>query len=125
MGRLVPGGQRALRELAFHLERDADRWAVSRNQDALSLASAICKSVSVNVEHGTVLALSGSGATDRVTQLLDDSPQQSSRARRRFTSAVAASLAALTLLLVAAAPLAAVAGADQLNKSRPAAHCRS
>lgn len=43
IGRPLPGTRTAARELAFHLERDADRWAIARRHDRLALASAICK----------------------------------------------------------------------------------
>lgn len=43
VGRLVPGSDRAYREVQYHLERDADEFAVRRTGDPLALASAICK----------------------------------------------------------------------------------
>lgn len=124
-GRWLPGADRAMRELVFHLERDADRWAVSRHHDPLALASAICKSAPVGTMSGTVLALSGAGAADRVSQLLDEEPrQQPGRTRRRLTSLIAIGLTVLTLSLAATIPAAAFAGANQLGKARPAPHCK-
>jgi len=39
LGRAIPGTHRAIRELAFQLERDADRWALQQRNDRLALAS--------------------------------------------------------------------------------------
>lgn len=43
LGRLVPGSRQALRELSFHLERDADRWSLARRNDRQALARVITK----------------------------------------------------------------------------------
>jgi Zn-dependent protease with chaperone function len=43
LGRFVPGGVSALRNLAFHLDRDADRWSLGRRNDRLALARVILK----------------------------------------------------------------------------------
>ena len=43
LGRPLPGTARAVRQLRFHIERDADRCAVRERTDRLALASAICK----------------------------------------------------------------------------------
>jgi Zn-dependent protease with chaperone function len=40
LARLLPGTRRAVDELIFHLERDADRWALERMHDPTALASA-------------------------------------------------------------------------------------
>lgn len=42
LGRFLPGTRRAARELSFHLERDADRFALARDHEPAALASAIC-----------------------------------------------------------------------------------
>jgi Zn-dependent protease with chaperone function len=41
--RLIPGTRSALANLSFHLERDADLYAVARTDDPIALASAIGK----------------------------------------------------------------------------------
>ncbi len=43
IARVVPGGAKAMTELHFHLERDADESAVRLDGDPLALAAAICK----------------------------------------------------------------------------------
>ena len=43
LGRPLPGTARAVRQLRFHIERDADRSAVRGRADRLALASAICR----------------------------------------------------------------------------------
>ena len=40
---ILPGGRSVLRHLAFHLERDADEYALRRTNDRRSLATAIVK----------------------------------------------------------------------------------
>jgi Zn-dependent protease with chaperone function len=42
VGRFLPGADRAVREVAFHLERDADICALRHRTDRLALASVIC-----------------------------------------------------------------------------------
>ncbi len=44
IGCFLPGGRSALRELAFHTERDADAFALRTTHEPLALVSAICKS---------------------------------------------------------------------------------
>jgi Zn-dependent protease with chaperone function len=112
-GWLVPGARRAVRELAFHLERDADRWALRRRDDRLALASVITKAAESRLLGGDVAVaqLGRSGVRQRVTQLLEDEP-----ARRRPAAAalhgLAATMLAATLMLAAIVPAAAVAGVE-------------
>lgn len=51
----LPGTARAGDELSFHLERDADVWAVDHAHDPLVLASAVCKAA-LAAPVGTVAA---------------------------------------------------------------------
>lgn len=82
LGRLLPGTQRAVGELIFHLERDADRWAFERMHDPAALASAICKAAQPQAGFGDVLlTLSGGGVTRRVRQLLESPGLPGRRAR--------------------------------------------
>jgi hypothetical protein len=85
LARFVPGTNRAMRELIFHVERDADDWAVRRNHDPAVLASAICKAA---LAPTTVApALTGGEITRRVSLLLAD------KSRRRLQSGFAGTLA--------------------------------
>ena len=74
LGRFIPGTESAVRQLAFHLERDADAWALARCNDPFALASAICKAA-LSPQWPTtpaLTALSGTGTvTARVDELLD------------------------------------------------------
>jgi hypothetical protein len=107
LARFLPGTTRAMRELAFHLERDADRWALRRHPDPLALASAICKS---GVAPATATALTGSGgAVERVQELLE--PAHLTAPAARALAALAGGLAALVLCLAIVLPLEVAAEA--------------
>ena len=72
--RLLPGGQRAFRNLQFHLERDADRYAIRRTGNPMALASAICKVASRGgrsvAEPVAFASLAGADVTERVRLLV-------------------------------------------------------
>jgi len=72
VARLLPGTRAAARELVFHLERDADRYAVARSHDPAVLASAICKAARTQRPPAPpTLALGGGVVVRRLRQLLD------------------------------------------------------
>jgi bla regulator protein blaR1 len=97
----LPGTARAARELGFHLERDADAWALRRHPDRLALASAICKA---GTAPATATSLSGAGgAVERVRELLE--PVQRAAAPGRPLAALAGALAALALCVAIVLPL--------------------
>jgi Zn-dependent protease with chaperone function len=80
LGRFVPGTRAAARELLFHLERDADRFAL-RLHSPTALASAICKAAlheppqGLPALSGLTFSLGGGGVVSRrVRQLLDTAP---------------------------------------------------
>lgn len=106
LGRFVPGARRAVDQMRFHLERDADRWAVAHGGDRLALASAICKAAQCIPRVTPALAaLSGGAVVDRVTELMDDvRPSGQARAPRLL----AAWLTMLVLGVVAVVPAAAM-----------------
>ena len=122
-GRLVPGGARGLRELAFHLERDADRWALRRHDDRVALASVICQAATGE----RTRALVGLGDTDvreRVGQVLGRSSGATRRARTAF-NALAAAMAVCTVAAAASVPAAAVAGARaDAHRGHHRHHCQ-
>ena len=103
VGRPLPGTAAAHRELCFQLERDADAWAVSRLQDPLSLASAICKVAGAREPRGTA-SLAGRGpVTRRLAELVGERSVRSMRVE--LTARVlAATIAGLVLALAIAAP---------------------
>lgn len=73
VGRLLPGTRRAASELIFHLERDADRWALQRMHNPAALASAICKAAQPPRAGyaSALLTLGGGDVTRRVRPLLE------------------------------------------------------
>jgi Peptidase family M48 len=113
-GRPIPGGGRALRELAFHLERDADHWALRHRPDRLALASVIAKAASTQPSGGNV-AVAGigqSGVRQRVLQLLEEESGRKRRPAAAALNALAATMVACALLLAVIVPAAAVAGVE-------------
>ena len=117
--RFLPGTSRAMAELHFHLERDADDWAV-RHADPLDLASAICKAAG-GAPTAPVMALSGSAGRRRVELLLG--PQTEPGGSAGGARLIAAAMVALTLLLATLLPAAASAGVHELRTDRSAHHC--
>jgi hypothetical protein len=126
VARALPGTRRALRELSFHLERDADRWALERRHDRLALASAICKAATqVPRSHVALASLAGgSGIGERLGQLLDGEGTDANPAGDRLLRATAVAVVAVTLAVAAAMPAAAVAGSAQGSwPDAPHGHC--
>jgi hypothetical protein len=123
LGRAVPGSGRGLRELAFHLERDADRWALRQDNDRVALASAICKAATAERPP----ALVGLGDTD-VCERLGQVLGRCSRTRRPARAALnvlATTMAACTVLVGAIVPAAAVAGAAaHAHRGHHLHHCQ-
>lgn len=124
--RLLPGGRRASEELQFHLERDADEYAVSRTGDRLALASAICKTAAGGAMTHTPLAvasLTGANTAERLKLLLGlhEGPRQNRRydafVSVLFAGALTAVGALLILLpeLIVASAAQAYASIDQLK----------
>jgi Zn-dependent protease with chaperone function len=110
---MVPGSRRASAEIAFHLERDADRWALARRNDRLALASVICKAAAGAQAPGSpaIVNLGQTGVRERLSQLLDDRPRRPSHPATATLNALAATMIACTLLLAGLLPAAAVSGA--------------
>ena len=125
LGRAVPGSDRSVRELAFHLERDADRWALRRQNDGVALASVICKAATS--ERTLPPALVGLGDTDvreRLGQVLNRRSGTTRRAGAAF-NALATAMVACTLLVSAVVPAAAVSGAAaDAHRGHHVHHCR-
>lgn len=116
LARFVPGSRTAVEELRFHLERDADEWAIRRCNDRLALASAICKAAGVPQAVAPVAAsLGGQASTRRVRQLLGDAPAPK---RQVVPTAVAAVMLSLALALAAMVPSAAAGGVDRLRADK-------
>jgi hypothetical protein len=125
LGRFLPGTRRAMSELTFHLERDADAWALARRHDRYALASAICKTA-LSHGHGPAFAsLAGGGSrlTDRVEAMVDESSTaEIGHPSRRLRCAAGASML-LTLMLVTALPVTVANGKARLNSTDSVHHC--
>ena len=127
LGRFLPGTSKAMGELAFHLERDADAWALARRHDRYALASAICKAA-LSVEPSPAFAaLGGTGdggrLTDRVSAIVDDSPERRSGYARWALRALGTASVMVTLLFTMALPATVAAGQAELSAAQPVHHC--
>lgn len=115
ISRLLPGSRQALAQLHFHLERDADEYALRGTGDRLALASAICKAAAGSGPAVPGLAhLGGSGVTERVRLLACEEDPCNDRLTTVTATALATAATALALFLGLAAPALAVTGIDQL-----------
>jgi beta-lactamase regulating signal transducer with metallopeptidase domain len=125
LGRAVPATHRALRELAFHLERDADRWALRQRNDRLALASVIYKAATAAPPATPAFAsLGSSGVHERLSQLLNEHPEGHDGPVAAALNALATAMVIGTLLLGAMVPAAAVAGVgDDPHRAHHAHHC--
>lgn len=109
IGRFVPGARTAFAELTFHLERDADRFALSHHHPPRALASAICKAAQGGPWTASPSAgLGGSAVVRRVSQLVGEAPPARSPVMSRALALLLASLALGVLVAVPPATLAAV-----------------
>ena len=110
VGRFLPGTRRAVDELVFHLERDADRFAIGRRHDPAALASAICKAAAPGpFSLAPALSLGGQGPTvRRVRELLEGATGARGPAAAGLR-VVAALMVTLVVATAAALPLAAQA----------------
>ena len=123
LGRAVPGSRHAIRELGFHLERDADRWALRQSHHPYALASAICKAAGAGGETTWAKAsLDGGSARDRLSELIEADGGRSPR-RSWLLNLTAVAMVVLTMLAAALVPSAALAGSQQLGATVPHYHC--
>ena len=124
LGRFLPWTRRAVRELAFHLERDADLWALARRHDRLALSGAICKAT---LHDGSVQpaisSLAGQGDVERrVDDLVGGGPALSA-SRTRALRVLATAFATLALALAVSVPATVAAGMSSLGASAMPEHC--
>jgi len=122
--RFLPGTRRAVDQLRFHMERDADQWAISHRHDRLALASAICKAATGRSGAPTGLAqLGATGVRERLEQLLEAEHAPSARSVSRALRAVALGMILGVLVAAALAPATAVAAAERLGPRDATEHC--
>ena len=120
--RFLPGTGAAVRELAFHLERDADAWALAHRNDRFALASAICKAAVSQHSVPALASLGGGHVRARVDQIVDGAvPITGWRARVLNLTAV---LGAVLLLGLAAAVPATLAAGPAAAAMPTATHCQ-
>ncbi len=122
LARVLPGTRVAAAELAHHLERDADAFALRREAAPAALASAICKAATAQLGGLPVTALSGGSATRRVTHLLE-AAEPPSRFRLFATRTLAGALVCLSVGALAILPAAATASIRVANAASPAHAC--
>jgi hypothetical protein len=123
VGRFVPGAAPALGQLHFHLERDADEYALARRHDPLALASAICKAAGASTPIPAALALEGDGdVVDRLRLLTSGSPR-GGRALHSTAMVLAVAMIALAIDLTAALTGVADPGGASLLAAAPVVHC--
>lgn len=124
LARFLPGTRVATRELAFHLERDADGYAVTRCNDPLALASAICKAAQRRGSVAVAMALGGAAVSRRIRLLLDadESPRPPRNLPLRL---LACAMVTMAIAGVGALPAAAHAGLHQAAAVPALEHCAS
>ena len=125
VGRLIPGTRTATRQLAFHVERDADRWALRRRHDPLALASAICKAAAGGLAPSVAMTSLGGSGEGLVERRVDELTRSESPQRRhRALPVVAAASVLLTILALTVVPAATAAGVAQASAAPPTErHC--
>jgi Zn-dependent protease with chaperone function len=124
LGRFLPGTSRAADELLFHLERDADAFALAGRHDPAALASAICKAAGASAPTAASLALGGGVVVRRVRQLLEAEPVARRSPGERLLTGVAALMASLVLVGIAALPATAHSGLHVAGGADvPPSHC--
>jgi Zn-dependent protease with chaperone function len=115
LARALPGTRLVESEIRFHLERDADAFAVGLTRDPLSLASAICKAVSSRVRVA-VAALGGGGRVGvRLEYLLNGDTDGAVRRLEWPVRGAGVILAGLLTSLVIALPGWALTGPADLG----------
>jgi hypothetical protein len=113
-GRLIPGTRRAVDELRFHIERDADEWALRRDHDPFALASAICKAATMSGgNEGVLTALTGGALDRRLDRLASLGAPASKPLYRRLVDCAAIAVCCLAVassIAIPAEALGAVGG---------------
>lgn len=104
LGRILPRTASAERELIFHLERDADEYAVKVTETPLALASAICKAAGSST-NAVLSGLRGRGRVSRRLDILIDGNEPRDGAFERMVGTVVAVLAAGVLALAVSLPV--------------------
>lgn len=122
--RVLPGSAEAMAQLHFHLERDADEYAVERTGNPLALASVICKAARDDAQAGPALAgLAGHAVPARLGLLLNRPAARPGLLGEIGGRGLAAVLIALVFALTVAAPSIAEAGIGGMQGPAAAPIC--
>ncbi len=115
--RLIPGGRAACRNLQFHIERDADDYAVRKTGDPMALASAIFKLASTKAPAGAgaIAHLGEANAVDRLRLLVADLVDLPARELTLAAAMLGAAMAVTAVSLLAVVPELAQAGMAQAH----------
>lgn len=122
LARCVPGTRVASARLSWHVERDADAYAIKRH-DRFALASAICKAAQLTGRPGPITALTGQQGVASRLRLLTSDDIRPSKAIDRLAGALTIALVTMSVGLAVAIPSAAAAGYEQLDSPRAASSC--
>jgi hypothetical protein len=124
VARVLPGTRRAVRELRFQLERDADEWALRRDHDPCALASAICKAAMARSDTGPAIATLAGGAIERrVEELMATGRPAGGSLTRRVVDSTAVVIVCITLTALVTIPAEALAGAIERVPPHSAHQC--
>jgi len=125
VARPLPGSRHALDQVHFHLERDADEYAVRRTGDRLALAGAICKAAGAEGSASMTPALArlgGPGVSARVRILLADATAPD-WLLTRIAGALTVLAAGLVLTIAPFTPAVAKSGLGELQQE-PRVACK-
>ena len=120
----LPGTRAAVAQLSLHLERDADRWAVSQRNDRLALALAIVKAATGAGRPSTAFAALG-GHADQLTPRVRDLVEAEAGGRRpqRRVARAAAVVTCLVAIGFALAAPSALAASQAQAVAMAERHC--
>jgi Zn-dependent protease with chaperone function len=124
LARVLPGSREALAQLHFHLERDADEYAIRRTGNPLALASVICKASGGQQRQPAMIGLANAAANARIKLLLEHSTAPRAKVANLAGRGLAAVLVGIALLLAASVPAIAASGIAALEWHGSAAHCK-
>lgn len=125
IGCLLPGGRSAVDQLTYHLERDADAYALAGDHDRLALASAICKAATLRSAPGGACPLADGRSVVGRVRLLTNAPQAPRHALQRCSAGAATLTLVLAMALAASLPQVASAGARELAQMPPVVRCQA
>lgn len=124
VARTLPGTRRAVYELRFQLERDADEWALRRDHDPCVLASAICKAGMARSDTGPAMVTLAGGAIERrVEELMATGRPVGGSLTRRAADSAAVVIVCITLTALVTIPTEALAAGIERVPPHSAHHC--